>query len=244
MAKQIDINGLQEFKKKCDETYAKIGQGGTGDDIYHIIDLGESFPWEVTDNTLYNKIKSLKDYSIGVWEKLICFKFENIYMPLTLKDIALLKIEQNMLGEVYYLDVSLYNAMNVKFILLPNAPYVQIIEMSSPEEIESPRFNEKPTFEENGQTLTFQGSLNAEIIKQLVNLGKIDTCYIIKTDSSRREIFPCRLVTKDTSNYLLFECRITLYLPSSTKFEDTLYILDVDVAHNSADLIYKSFFIE
>ncbi len=28
MAKQIDINGLQEFKKKCDETYAKIGQGG------------------------------------------------------------------------------------------------------------------------------------------------------------------------------------------------------------------------
>ena len=30
MAKQIDINGLQEFKKKCDETYAKVGQGGTG----------------------------------------------------------------------------------------------------------------------------------------------------------------------------------------------------------------------
>ena len=28
MTKQIDINGLQEFKKKCDETYAKIGQGG------------------------------------------------------------------------------------------------------------------------------------------------------------------------------------------------------------------------
>ena len=28
MAKQIDINGLTEFKKKCDETYAKIGQGG------------------------------------------------------------------------------------------------------------------------------------------------------------------------------------------------------------------------
>lgn len=28
MAKQIDINNLQEFKKKCDETYAKIGQGG------------------------------------------------------------------------------------------------------------------------------------------------------------------------------------------------------------------------
>lgn len=30
MSKQIDINGLKEFKKKCDETYAKIGQGGTG----------------------------------------------------------------------------------------------------------------------------------------------------------------------------------------------------------------------
>lgn len=28
MAKQIDINGLAEFKKKCDETYAKVGQGG------------------------------------------------------------------------------------------------------------------------------------------------------------------------------------------------------------------------
>ena len=28
MSKQIDINGLAEFKKKCDETYAKIGQGG------------------------------------------------------------------------------------------------------------------------------------------------------------------------------------------------------------------------
>ena len=28
MSKQIDINGLKEFKKKCDETYAKVGQGG------------------------------------------------------------------------------------------------------------------------------------------------------------------------------------------------------------------------
>lgn len=241
MSKQIDINGLAEFKKKCDETYAKVGQGGTGDDIYNIIDLGDSFPWEVTDNTLYNKIKSLKDYSIGIWAKLICFKFENIYLPLTLKDIALLNIKQNMLGEVYYLDVSLYNLTNVKFILLPNAPYVQIIEMSSPEEIESPRFNEKPTFAENGQTLTFQGSLNAEIIKQLVNLGKIDTCYIKNIDSSRKEIYPCRLVIKDTSDYLMFECRITLYLSSSTKLEDTLYILNVNVADNSADLIYKSF---
>lgn len=243
MAKQIDINGLAEFKKKCDETYAKVGQGGTGDDIYHIIDLGEIPPWGVEDNTLYNKIKSLKDYSMGVWKKLICFKFENVYMPLTLKDIALLNIEQNMLGEVYYLDVSLY-AMNVKFILLPNAPYVQIIETSSPEGIESLRFNEKPTFEENGQTLTFQGSLNAEIISQLVNLGKIDTYYIKKIDNSRGDIFPCRLVTKDAYGSLIFQCRITVYLPSSTKFGDALHILDVDVAHNSADLSYKVFLIE
>ena len=33
MAKQIDINGLAEFKKKCDETYAKVGQGGGSSEI-------------------------------------------------------------------------------------------------------------------------------------------------------------------------------------------------------------------
>lgn len=72
MAKQIDINGLAEFKKKCDETYAKVGQGGTGGgtsiEAFTIVDVEEP-PFQVTNGNFYNSIAKVVDFESGMLTK-------------------------------------------------------------------------------------------------------------------------------------------------------------------------------
>ena len=65
MVKQIDINGLAEFKKKCDETYAKVGQGG-GSYLYGISGASLNIKGQTIEVGVYlNGAKDLLDFIAG-----------------------------------------------------------------------------------------------------------------------------------------------------------------------------------
>ena len=236
MSKQIDINGLAEFKKKCDETYAKVGQGGTSDDIYHIIDLGNTLPWEVEDNTAYNEIKSLLSEETDLFTKPICFKlYGNTYIPVSTNDMCSVFLEGDELGICIKIRVVVGETI---FILTPNDPFVIPIQTCSGDfnQMVSIWFNEELQLVDisKPQQLTLMQGLTIDTIISLITDNFIDTYYFYTSMAGLSVVYSIRFVSFITGG-LVFNSRISALDSDTGTIKEQVLLLILDKEKNKIE---------
>ena len=242
MAKQIDINGLAEFKKKCDETYAKVGQGGTSDDIYHIIDLGNKMPWEVEDNTAVLEIMPLFSTDSFTLTKPICFKvYGNVYIPVSPNDMVSVPLTGDMGGVCIKMRTLQSEAI---FILTPNSPFVIPIQFSDGKSIESLWFNEElnpPTDISKTQQLTLKNGLTRETITGLIMTNFIDAYYFNIKVLGTAVTYPLHFVM-NLSGDMTFNSRISTINPQNNTIIERVYLLSFSAEKNTIEFSGKGDF--
>ena len=230
MAKQIDIDGLAEFKKKCDETYAKVGQGGTGGgtsiEAFTIVNVEES-PFELTNDKFYNSIKQVVS-SMPIPAKPLIIKYQDFYLLISQENFQ-------SVGEAMYVRMtSTLGWAIVKYI--PTSPFViPLLATNDKNYSYTDWFNEQFNFNEVGsKKITLKQGITANDIYLIVNVfGRLDYVEIQGVLETRR-----LYLTKKSSDGYTF--KNSVILPKEKRMRvSTLSFEGEDIIFNTEEATFQ-----